>query len=100
MRGRFVSRQPGRATSEKSPDAGSRQTFPPDFHRLFTTFQQSESADFNRGPVAGSDAFHSPETGTARFTAFTSTPISSGSVFAVTSYGRLGGPPGYSRSSG
>ena len=30
------------------------------------------------------------------FTACTSTPNSSGSVCAVTSYGRFGGPPGYS----
>src|SRR3989304_4258022 len=35
--------------------------------------------------------------GGALATAATSTPKSSGSVCAVTSYGRLGGPPGYSR---
>src|SRR5213593_1745285 len=34
------------------------------------------------------------------FTVITFTPICMGSVCAVTSYGRCGGPPGYSRKSG
>ena len=42
----------------------------------------------------------SPVAGASPITAATSTPNSSGSVCAVTSYGRFGGPPGYSRRSG
>src|SRR5688572_25396671 len=36
----------------------------------------------------------SPVAGASPMTAATSTPNSSGSVWAVTSYGRFGGPPG------
>src|SRR4051794_33908341 len=99
-RGRFTAFQPACAASEKSPLAGSRHTEPPFFHARFTAIHESVSDALSTGPAACAGACHSPETDTVSFTALTSTPISRGSVFAVTSYGRLGGPPGYSRSSG
>src|SRR5437763_13809452 len=92
--GRFRSFQPARAASEKSPLAGSRHTWRPWRHARLTAVHPSVSDAFSSGPAAGDGAFHSPDVDTASFTAFTSTPINRGSVLAVTSYGRLGGPPG------
>src|SRR5579864_3910942 len=94
-RGCFNSRQPACAVSEKSPLARSRHTDLPSFHARFTATHESVSDALSTGPFAAAGACHSPENDTGCFTVSTSTPISMGSVFAVTSYGRLGGPPGY-----
>jgi hypothetical protein len=40
---------------------------------------------FSSGPAAGAGACHSREVNTVSFNVFTSTPIKSGSVLAVTS---------------
>ena len=47
-----------------------------------------------RGSATG--AVRTPIVGAVPLTAFTVTPKRSGNVCAVTSYGRFGGPPGYS----
>ena len=85
MRGRFRCFHPARAASEKSPVAGSRHTGRPWLHARFTATHESVSEAFSSGPAAGAGACHSPDAATASFTVFTSTPISSGSVLAVTS---------------
>src|SRR5712692_8794518 len=74
--GRFSEFHPARDANEKSPLAGSRHTAPPCFHARFTDFHESVSDAFNTGPAACAGAAHSPDTDTASFTAFTSTPIS------------------------
>src|ERR1041385_6440702 len=100
MRGCARRLQPARSVNEKSPVAGSRHTGLRSFQGRFTTFHESVSAAFHNGPAGADGACQSPENFTGLSTAFTSTPINSGSVWAVTSYGRFGGPPGYRRSSG
>ena len=50
--------------------------------------------------ITANDGTGAVTLGSAPVYAATATPKSSGSVCAVTSYGRFGGPPGYSRKSG
>src|SRR6266849_10263295 len=74
---------------EKSPVTGSRQIDPLMFHTRLTTRQESVS-EADRRPGCSSTALTAPVINSGVFNVRTSTPINSGSVCAVTSYGFCG----------